>query len=181
MANAGRFGYASAGLGTEAHRRSCFTSPETLIPVSGSGPILKPHEPGLSPGSIHLHCVSAASGTDDLPLILQDRSFASDGSIEYGTDGLAIIYGARNDTVIVNGTIAPVAKVPPGLVRLRRRTTASHCARSHPWHPEELGLPAESRRSRTRVALSPTEDGGQRDTVGSLPFEVSYCERITTL
>jgi hypothetical protein len=28
MANAGRFGYASGGLGTEAHRRSCFTPPE---------------------------------------------------------------------------------------------------------------------------------------------------------
>src|SRR6516225_7035371 len=27
-ANAGRFGYASGGLGTEAHRRSCFTPPE---------------------------------------------------------------------------------------------------------------------------------------------------------
>jgi blue copper oxidase len=60
-----------------------------------------------------------AFGIDDLPLILQDRSFASDGSIEYGTDGLAIVYGARGDTVIVNGAIAPVAKVPPGLVRLR--------------------------------------------------------------
>ena len=58
-------------------------------------------------------------GTDDLPLILQDRSFASDGSIEYQTDGLDIVYGARADTVIVNGVIAPVAKVPPGLVRLR--------------------------------------------------------------
>jgi blue copper oxidase len=58
-------------------------------------------------------------GTDDLPLILQDRSFASDGSIEYGTDGLTIVYGARGDTVIVNGVIAPVAKVSPGVVRLR--------------------------------------------------------------
>jgi cuproxidase len=58
-------------------------------------------------------------GIDDLPLIVQDRSFASDGSIEYGTDGLAVVYGARGDTVIVNGAIAPVAKVPPGLVRLR--------------------------------------------------------------
>src|SRR5262245_34663651 len=28
-------------------------------------------------------------------------------------------YGARGDTVIVNGVIAPVAKVPPCLVRLR--------------------------------------------------------------
>ena len=49
-------------------------------------------------------------GMDDLPLILQDRSFASDGSLEYETDGLEIVYGARGDTVIVNGAIAPVAK-----------------------------------------------------------------------
>jgi FtsP/CotA-like multicopper oxidase with cupredoxin domain len=64
-------------------------------------------------------------GTDDLPLILQDRSFASDGSIEYETDGLDIVYGARGDTVIVNGAIAPVAKVPPGLVRLRLLNAAN--------------------------------------------------------
>ena len=64
-------------------------------------------------------------GIDDLPLILQDRSFASDGSIEYGTDSLAIVYGARGETVIVNGVIAPVAKVPPGLVRLRLLNAAN--------------------------------------------------------
>jgi FtsP/CotA-like multicopper oxidase with cupredoxin domain len=64
-------------------------------------------------------------GTDDLPLILQDRSFASDGSIEYGTDGLAIVYGARGDTVIMNGAITPVAKVSPGLVRLRLLNAAN--------------------------------------------------------
>ena len=64
-------------------------------------------------------------GIDDLPLILQDRSFASDGSIEYETDGLDIVYGARGDTVIVNGAIAPVAKVPPGLVRLRLLNAAN--------------------------------------------------------
>jgi cuproxidase len=64
-------------------------------------------------------------GIDDLPLILQDRSFASDGSIEYATDGLDIVYGARGDTVIVNGAIAPVAKVPPGLVRLRLLNAAN--------------------------------------------------------
>src|SRR5215468_6984898 len=33
-ANAGRFGYASGGLGTEAHRRSCFTPPETASDFS---------------------------------------------------------------------------------------------------------------------------------------------------
>jgi FtsP/CotA-like multicopper oxidase with cupredoxin domain len=64
-------------------------------------------------------------GIDDLPLILQDRSFASDGSIEYETDGLSIVYGARGDTVIVNGVIAPLAKVPPGLVRLRLLNAAN--------------------------------------------------------
>jgi cuproxidase len=64
-------------------------------------------------------------GIDDLPLILQDRTFDSDGSIEYGTDGLAIVYGARGDTVIVNGAIAPVAKVLPGLVRLRLLNAAN--------------------------------------------------------
>ena len=64
-------------------------------------------------------------GIDDLPLILQDRSFAPDGSIEYGTDGLAIVYGARGDTVIVNGAIAPMAEVPPGLVRLRLLNAAN--------------------------------------------------------
>jgi blue copper oxidase len=64
-------------------------------------------------------------GIDDLPLVLQDRTFGSDGSIEYGTDGLAIVYGERGDTVIVNGAIAPVAKVPPGLVRLRLLNAAN--------------------------------------------------------
>jgi FtsP/CotA-like multicopper oxidase with cupredoxin domain len=64
-------------------------------------------------------------GNDDLPLILQDRSFASDGSIQYESDSLAIVYGARGDTVIVNGAIAPVAKVPPGLVRLRLLNAAN--------------------------------------------------------
>ena len=58
-------------------------------------------------------------GIDDLPIILQDRTFDSDGSIAYDPDNLDIVYGARGGTVIVNGTIAPFAKVPPGLVRLR--------------------------------------------------------------
>jgi FtsP/CotA-like multicopper oxidase with cupredoxin domain len=61
-------------------------------------------------------------GVDDLPLILQDRTFDSDGSIEYDSktlDALDIAYGARGDTVIVNGAVTPVAKVPPGVVRLR--------------------------------------------------------------
>ena len=67
-------------------------------------------------------------GVDDLPLILQDRQFDSDGSIEYDNKTLGaldIAYGARGDTVIVNGAIAPVARVPTGLVRLRLLNAAN--------------------------------------------------------
>ncbi len=61
-------------------------------------------------------------GVDDLPIVLQDRSFETDGSIGYDNNdlnALDIAYGARGDTIIVNGAIAPIAKVPAGLVRLR--------------------------------------------------------------
>jgi len=67
-------------------------------------------------------------GIDDLPIILQDRSFGSDGSLEYDNndaDPLEVIYGARGGTMIVNGAIAPFAKVPPGLVRLRLLNAAN--------------------------------------------------------
>jgi blue copper oxidase len=67
-------------------------------------------------------------GVDDLPIILQDRSFDSDGSIGYDNNdlnALDIAYGARGETIIVNGAIAPVAKVPAGLVRLRLLNAAN--------------------------------------------------------
>ena len=67
-------------------------------------------------------------GVDDLPIILQDRSFGSDGSLEYDNKDLSaldVIYGARGENVIVNGAIAPFAKVPPGLVRLRLLNAAN--------------------------------------------------------
>ena len=67
-------------------------------------------------------------GVDDLPIILQDRSFGSDGSLEYDNKDLGpldVIYGVRGDTIIVNGAIAPFAKVPRGLVRLRLLNAAN--------------------------------------------------------
>ena len=67
-------------------------------------------------------------GVDDLPIILQDRSFEPDGSIGYDNNdlnALDIAYGARGDTIIVNGAIAPVAKVPASLVRLRLLNAAN--------------------------------------------------------
>ena len=67
-------------------------------------------------------------GVDDLPIILQDRSFGFDGSLEYDNkelNALDVIYGARGETIIVNGAITPFAKVPPGLVRLRLLNAAN--------------------------------------------------------
>jgi FtsP/CotA-like multicopper oxidase with cupredoxin domain len=58
-------------------------------------------------------------GVDDLPIILQDRSFDSDGSLTYDPSPMEIVYGSRGDTIIANGTINPIARVPRGLVRLR--------------------------------------------------------------
>ena len=60
-------------------------------------------------------------GVDDLPIIVQDRSFDSDGSLLYDRDPdpQTIQYGLRCSAIIVNGIVGPVAKVPSGLVRLR--------------------------------------------------------------
>jgi FtsP/CotA-like multicopper oxidase with cupredoxin domain len=67
-------------------------------------------------------------GVDDLPIILQDRSIDADGSISYDNNALNaldVAYGVRGDTIIVNGAIMPVAKVPRGLVRLRLLNAAN--------------------------------------------------------
>ena len=58
-------------------------------------------------------------GVDDLPLILQDRQFDAAGRLVYSSGGPARMMGMRGDTVVVNGAIAPNAKVPAGIVRLR--------------------------------------------------------------
>jgi len=58
-------------------------------------------------------------GVDDLPIILQDRSFDDDGSLSYDLDPLTIQYGLRGDSFIANGVVGAVARVPSGLVRLR--------------------------------------------------------------
>ena len=66
-------------------------------------------------------------GVDDFPIILQDRLFGPHGSLEYtdSSDPLEIIYGARGDTIIVDEVIGPLAKVLPGLVRLRLLNAAN--------------------------------------------------------
>jgi len=58
-------------------------------------------------------------GVDDLPIILQDRQIDQDGSLLYYTGGPTRTMGMRGATLLVNGVVSPVAKVPSGLVRLR--------------------------------------------------------------
>jgi blue copper oxidase len=64
-------------------------------------------------------------GVDDLPIILQDRQFDRTGALVYGAAGPSRMMGMRGDTLIVNGVVAPVAKAPPGLVRLRLLNAAN--------------------------------------------------------
>ncbi|EKM3681941.1 multicopper oxidase domain-containing protein [Vibrio alginolyticus] len=57
-------------------------------------------------------------GVDDIPLILQDREF-QDGMLVFPDGMMSIMHGRRGNTIVVNGTINPVAKIPNRLVRLR--------------------------------------------------------------
>jgi len=57
-------------------------------------------------------------GIDDLPLIVQDRQFQ--GGVLVRPGGMMTrMLGARGDTLLVNGAVAPVAQVPRRWVRLR--------------------------------------------------------------
>jgi blue copper oxidase len=58
-------------------------------------------------------------GVDDIPIILQDRAFAKDGSLIYEDAPFTTMMGMRGDVVVANGVWAPVAKIPASLVRLR--------------------------------------------------------------
>ncbi len=58
-------------------------------------------------------------GINDIPIIVQDRRFAKDGTMLYLTSMTDIMQGMTGNTIIVNGVVNPVLTVPAGLVRLR--------------------------------------------------------------
>mgnify|MGYP001800949805 CR=1 FL=1 len=59
-------------------------------------------------------------GVDDFTLILQDKAFDGDGRMAYAVSAQVLEDGFEGDTLVVNGTLTPVAQqVPSGLVRLR--------------------------------------------------------------
>ena len=57
-------------------------------------------------------------GVDDLPIVIQDRTFDKQGRLVYSLHD-ADEDGWLGDTVVLNGAVAPVAYVPAGKVRLR--------------------------------------------------------------
>ncbi|MCG7982463.1 MAG: multicopper oxidase domain-containing protein [Candidatus Thiodiazotropha lotti] len=57
-------------------------------------------------------------GVDDLPVIIQDRTFDAQGQLIYSLND-ADEDGWLGEVVVINGAIAPVMSVPAGKVRLR--------------------------------------------------------------
>ena len=58
-------------------------------------------------------------GIDDIPLIVQDRSFTDKKMNPYLVSQTQMMDGFRGDTLVVNGTVSPYHIVPKGWVRLR--------------------------------------------------------------
>lgn len=58
-------------------------------------------------------------GVDDIPLIIQDRQFADDGTFVYQIDQENPNNGVLGDTILVNGTHNPYVDVPARMVRFR--------------------------------------------------------------
>ncbi|SFS06017.1 Multicopper oxidase with three cupredoxin domains (includes cell division protein FtsP and spore coat protein CotA) [Microbacterium sp. cf046] len=62
-------------------------------------------------------------GVDDFPIIVQDRSFAADGSF---AGGIGMQFdGVLGDTILVNGTVGPYLDVTTERVRLRLLNASS--------------------------------------------------------
>jgi len=58
-------------------------------------------------------------GVDDIPVILQDRRFDSDGALVYMNRYEDRVMGMLGDTILVNGTVNPTIRTASKLLRLR--------------------------------------------------------------
>lgn len=79
----------------------------------------------ISDGSDGDRGLPISYGVDDLPLVLQDKRFGRDGALVYDPDMMDLMHGFQGDTLVVNGAIGPVARVPAGYVRLRLLNAAN--------------------------------------------------------
>jgi len=58
-------------------------------------------------------------GIDDIPLVIQDRRFKSNGELDYSPSRMEIMQGYRGDIFLVNGAIEPTFTAKAGWLRLR--------------------------------------------------------------
>ena len=58
-------------------------------------------------------------GIDDIPLIIQDRRFNSDGSFDYNPSRREKMHGWKGDTFMVNGVITPYLDIEAKQIRFR--------------------------------------------------------------
>ena len=58
-------------------------------------------------------------GVDDIPLVLQDRVFDSNGQIDYSPSMREIMMGYKGDYYLANGAISPYVKVENKEIRFR--------------------------------------------------------------
>ncbi|NJO23864.1 MAG: multicopper oxidase domain-containing protein [Sphingomonadales bacterium] len=79
----------------------------------------------VSDGADRDRGLPATYGVDDLPIVLQDKRFAGHGAAVYEPDMMDLMHGFQGDTLLVNGSIAPTASVPAGIVRLRLLNAAN--------------------------------------------------------
>lgn len=103
-------------------------------------------------------------GVDDIPLIVQDRSFDDDGNLTYVRDRSQQNFGAMGDSILVNGTHGPYVEVARQLIRLRilnasnaRRYNFGFSDDRPFWQIATDGGFLEAPVERTRMLLAPGE------------------------
>jgi cuproxidase len=79
----------------------------------------------VSDGADRDRGLPATYGVDDLPIVLQDKRFGRNGELIYAPTMMDVMHGFQGNTLIVNGAIGPVARVPSGFVRLRLLNAAN--------------------------------------------------------
>lgn len=128
-------------------------------------------------------------GIDDIPLILQDRLFDSDGQLAYPDRMDDRMVGMRGDVMVVNGVISPTFIASTGRIRLRLLNAANARAftlafsdgRRFELIATDLGL-VEKPLSLDKLVLSPGEraeivvntQSSQPFTLVNLPVSSTY-------
>ncbi|WP_204808539.1 multicopper oxidase family protein [Mycobacterium riyadhense] len=103
-------------------------------------------------------------GVDDVPLVVQDRSFDADGHLTYVRNRSQHNFGAMGDNILVNGTRGPYLDVANQLIRLRilnasnaRRYNFGFSDERPFWQIATDGGLLEAPVQRSRMLLAPGE------------------------